>query len=32
MVDDTTLSGNTEGGMTKEVVESMWSMDSEEDA
>ena len=26
MVDDATLSDNAEGGMTEEVVESMWSM------
>ena len=28
MVDDAALSDSTEGGMTKEVVESVWSMDS----
>ena len=28
MVDDATLSDNTEGGMTEEVAESVWSMDS----
>ena len=28
MVDDATLSDSTEGGMTEEVVESVWSMDS----
>ena len=27
MVDDATLSGNTEGGMIEEVVESVWSID-----
>ena len=27
-MDDAALSDNTEGGMTEEVVESMWSMDS----
>ena len=28
MVDDAALSNNTKGGMTEEVVEAMWSMDS----
>ena len=28
MVDDATLSNSTKGGMTEEVVESVWSMDS----
>ena len=28
MVDDAALSNSTQGGMTEEVVDSVWSMDS----